>query len=692
MESIQKRFEQLRHKKILIYGTGKIAENLLAALEEFHIVGIIDKSRFEGKLMNIPILVWDDIDRNTADIIIIASLRKNYKVIYERIQYYCAALNIMIYGENGQNLLKEYEFKYITPLHEKYFQKSESELKKLIEQYDAISFDLFDGLIMGRTLEIEDIFDFVEDKIRNKGIAISEFKKKRRTAQLQSNSNNIDEIYYNLRSITGISKKESALALHEEIACEGKNLVPRKVMIELLDFALKKGKRVSIIADTYFPVKVIETFLCDLNINEYDKLYLSSEDGRKTASALIESYRQDMGSLRCLHIGNGSYIDKRVLQSYGIDFYEIKSAYELMKMSSLRKLLICSGGVDNRLALGMIAAEIFNNPFILHNTSGVVKIKKPDELATLFIAPIVLIYMQNLIKVLRKKPVEAILFTARDGYLFKKIYDICYLKTIGIPSLYFLTSRKLCLRSTIDVEDDILNLYNNFSTEHELKVFLDEFLQDEFSTDEGKKDLDTREKLLLYQDKLKQKSRTMRNHYLNYMKTISFEQRKQYLFCELNSMGTIHEALNKMLDMDLEGFYLYRRMGFKERKLRIVSVYDHLQGANVDRYRDLIEVVLTSLEPSICGMDENGVPVYSPEKRTKQDLYILEILHKVIIDFIQFYVDLGGAERMIRKELPDIALGLCNYVDFEDEINVFMTQKNIDDMTQRRICVFHEEN
>lgn len=271
----------------------------------------------------------------------------------------------------------------------------------------------------------------------------------------------------------------------------------------------------------------------------------------------------------------------------------------------------------------------------------------------------------------------------------KRIYENCFLKVTKIPSIYFLTSRKLCLRSTIDFEDNILNLYNNFSTENELKIFLEEFLQGELSENENEP-IEVINCLLLYQNKLKQKSQIMRRNYLKYIDTIPFEQGKEYLFCELSSTGTIHEALNKIVNLDLDGFYLYKRMGFKERDLNITSVYRDIQGVNVECFRDLLEVVLTADVPSICAMDENGSPVYSPENRTTQELHMVEVLHKLITNFIQAYIELRGTDKIINKELPDIALGLCNYVNFEGEMKSFMDKKNVDDMTQKYICILNE--
>ena len=180
-EKKMERWKELRGKKILIYGVGKIAAGLIEELSDFKIVGILDRVHFEGTLSKIPILTWDDIHEGTADAIILGALKKNYKTIYDRIQYRCIALGITVYGENGRNLDQEYQLKYMDNVQMEYFEKNEDQLKSLIDEYEAISFDLFDTLIMRKTLEPVDLFDLVQDRIKRKGVALTDFKKKRRT-------------------------------------------------------------------------------------------------------------------------------------------------------------------------------------------------------------------------------------------------------------------------------------------------------------------------------------------------------------------------------------------------------------------------------------------------------------------------------------------------------------------------------
>lgn len=125
----------------------------------------------------------------------------------------------------------------------------------------------------------------------------------------------------------------------------------------------------------------------------------------------------------------------------------------------------------------------------------------------------------------------------------------------------------------------------------------------------------------------------------------------------------------------------------KPRNLNIVSVYDDIHGGNIDRLRDLLEIVFTSDFPSISGMNEKGEPVYSFESRSERELNMVDKIHKLILRNVQIYVNLIGIDINIGKELPDIVLGLCDNVEFEAEAKDFVSQTNLDDMTQRRISI-----
>lgn len=677
------KFEELRGKKILIYGVGKVAARLIETLSEFNIVGIIDRVHFEGTLLNIPILTWDDIDKGMADAIILGALKKNYKTIYDRIQFKCIALGITIYGENGQNLEKEYQMKYMDNLQMSYFEKNEEQLKRLIDSYDAISFDLFDTLIMRKVLEPVDIFDLVQERIKYKGIEISDLKKKRRTAEIQSYNGDIKEIYDNLRLRTGISKNDSEIIMQEEIKCEKECLIPRKVMIEIMNYAIERGKKVNIVSDMYLPASVLEPILKDMGICGYQRLYVSCEYGVVKGNGLFQIYRQDIGDVTCLHIGDNPDSDVAAPRRYGMDSYEVKSALELLKISSLRKILICSNGINHKLALGILLSELLNNPFALYHTYGFVPITNQSLMAKLFAGPVALVYMQNLARVIQSEKYEAVLFSARDGYLFAQLYETWYRKDYGIPSIYFLTSRKLCLTATLDSKAEILDLCRWFPEEQKIKRFLKEIV--------GEKEIliydmehieDVQKYLLSISTKLKEHSAVMKKNYDMYARKLHLDWTKKYLFCDLNSSGTAHHALNQIFSTDLDGFYLCRKESNWDRELNVVSVYDEGKGQDFSDVVDLLETIFTSPNPSVTGIDGEGNPVYTEEKRTKKELKMVEEAQKAIADYIEQYAEIRGLEHMVDSELPEVILGLFNSVKYKDETAFLADLKHVDDLSQ----------
>ena len=131
--------------------------------------------------------------------------------------------------------------------------------------------------------------------------------------------------------------------METEIQCEKQCLVPRVAMVEIMNYAIENGKKVNIISDMYLPASVLEPFLKKMGIEGYQKLYVSCDYGAGKGSGIFKIYRRDVGDVKCLHIGDNINSDVMIPQKYGIDTYEIKSAIDMLKMSSLRRLLFCSG-------------------------------------------------------------------------------------------------------------------------------------------------------------------------------------------------------------------------------------------------------------------------------------------------------------------------------------------------------------
>jgi len=666
---LNQQFEHLKEKRILLYGTRKTALYMIENLREIRIVGLLDRVILEGELHGIPIITWEEAEDIHADAIVIAAAIYNCKEIYHRIKYLCASLKLDIYDSCGKNLTMYYQFKDDPNIDIEYLKKSKEDLLNIIDMYDAISFDMFDTLVMRKTLEPIDISDIVEQRLREKGIVFYNLKKKRRSAELEAETGEIHCIYNAFREITGYSEEECRLIMEEEILCEKECIIPREDIVEVMHYALKKGKQVSIISDMHLSEKVLSEILRGLGIEGFHKLYVSCEYGVGKGNGLFDIYKSELGDKRCLHIGDNKVSDVLAAQKSGIDAYWIMSAYEMLYASSLRRLLMYAKGTANRLAIGFVISRIFNSPFALINSLGTIEIGDNRMFSATFFAPVALTYMQHLLLLLQKKEYDMILFSARDCYLFEKIYRTLKKGRNQTPSIYFLTSRKAAMLSSIFTKKDI-------------EFFCSKFVQHEDTLEELWSML--LPNVQAADEQILKKCSKLRENYFYYMNQKGIYSNGHYLICELISRGTVHTALNRLLCNPVDGFYMCDVRSDVKNDNIVYSVYNDIDRKNLMDKWDMLEAVFTAPYPSLQWMDESGTPVYAEEIRTKKEIDNLLSMQEQIEKFVNDFSGLLGWDNIISSELADELLGLIDTLEFKGESLEFVTIENIDDMSKRR--------
>lgn len=679
LQNIRDAFQLLKDKKILIYGSGIMAQRVVSALAGFQLVGILDRVRLEGEVSGIPILAWEDIRPEDADIIILGTSAENYREIYERIFYTCIHKGIEIWGSDGKNLSEYYRIELLGINRGQYYLKNKEELKKKIDAYEAVSFDLFDTLLMRRTLEPLDIFDLVEWRLKAKGIEIKEFKKKRRTAELESGGKDIYCIYEILAQRLKWDQAMIALVMDEEIQCEREYLLPRTVMVELLQYAVSQGKIVSIITDMYLTGPILADILNAMGISGYSKLYISCEYGKGKGNGLFAEYLKDLKEKRCLHIGDNRQADILAAEENGIDTYEIKSAYDMFKISGFRKLLAYIDNKCDRLFLGNMAAELFNDPFALYLTFGSVRIKTLKSVIRIFVLPVIIQYMQELYRLIKAGTYQGILFGARDGYLLKKIYDAGLVGNVDDKpkSIYFYTARKLAVKAAVYQREDIKEFLNYLGPKADgQKVLNQMFYLEGNETDMEQYLTDNLQRVL------KQAALTRKN-YFRYMERNGIDCHGKYLFCDLVSAGTVQNALDKLFSAKLTGIYLYRGTGRVKRDILVDSVYSMQEWRHDQYHTNFLEKILTSPEPTVIDMTEEGTPVFAKESRDVDEIKFLKQMQNLILQEIDEFTNALQWDKQLNKELTGSLLELMHYSIFEGEADILNHLKLIDDMTMQ---------
>ena len=691
MQATREKFQHLKNKKILVYGTGLTAKRLIRSLSGFQIHGIVDRVHFGGEVEGIPIVLWDEIGTVKIDTVIIASAPYNYRVIYERIINKCILYNITIYGANGQDLKEYFGWNCFGVDAGRYFRKNEHELKQLVSQYDAVSFDLFDTLIMRKTLEPADVFDIVEDRIEKKGITINRFKIIRREAELESNGENIYKIYEILGKHTGLTKEQEQIVLETELECEKNVLMPRRKMIEILEYAKELGKKVSIISNMYLPEDILDNVLKEMHIYGYDKIYVSCDYGVSKEGGLFEVYLQDRKDMNCLHIGDNFTADVQAPLRYGIDSYGIKSALDMVKISNFANILPWADTCNEKNLLGLAAAELFNDPFALYHTGGVVHIDSFEKAGKIFAAPLAVIYILELISYLKKNPTyQKVIFGARDEAVFFKLYNKLREKSgrnRDLPeALYLLVSRKLCIRASMKTEDDISRLKIHADLERPESALIDimGISEDKVTSYNKESRADIMDYYIAYKDRILKKSKIVRERYIEYLKECGLYLDQKYLFCDFISQGTVQYSLNRIFSQPMDGFFLCKYIGQNPFPIHSESIYtDPWQGGSILFEKHcFLETIFSSEAPSVEDIDEGGMPVFSKEIRTEEEInHMCKEQQGIEMYFWDYYENLWVEGAEIKKKIPEALVYMCDEVEYTGECKDVRKMKLYNDLT-----------
>lgn len=678
----------LLNRKIVLYGTGKNTRNLIRCMPELNIVGILDRVQMDGELDGIQIIDWDDIGNGEIYAIVICSSKKHEISIGERIMIRCIGLNIHIFNMDGddieQVILKKsfYESDFFLP-DGNYINKNIHELKKKIESYDAISFDLFDTLIMRRTLLPTDVFQIVEEKASKIGIQVHEFKKKRRTAELMCPYGNIYDIYVKLGEVYGLGSDVCEILKELELETEKEVLIPRYDMVAIMRQAYELGKKVSIISDMYIPSTMLKEILGILGITFYSNIYVSCEYHCSKANGLFEVYKKDINDDEIkLHIGDNWDADIVGAQKSNVDAYYVMNSYDLLMKSNWKRLLKYENSFGCREIIGYICSELLNSPFALNSQQGIVCMSSAKEVINTFVSPIANLYVGKLCKHINSHKYKGILLGARDGFLVKKILDECFEKSeVNIPYFYFLTSRKIILRTTAGVGNNF-EWIKRYSVDKKLSKILGDLFDEKIDPMEEEEEYVER-----VTKAVMSKANRKKTLYLDYLQSLNIDLGEKYLFCDLISSGTVHRGINKLFQQEQDGFYLYNIKVPGESELKVYSVYETEQYNEVSGSVNILEKFFTSLAPSVEDIDINGNFIFEVEERSQAELNMVQKSYEWIVEWI-------NNNLRLRDECIDVPAGFwLDLLNLKDKVcyvgeALFITKLELwDNVTGQRLNV-----
>lgn len=306
---------------------------------------------------------------------------------------------------------------------------------KQLMPYDIISFDVFDTLIF-RPVAAKDIFKILEHENNIQHFALlREQAEQEKRKQFQTDFGireiTLEDIYQYISHMSGIDISEG---MKHEIETELNLCFANPYMLKVYQMLLALGKRIIITTDMYLPTETIAELLHKNGFYHYEKIYVSGElKISKATGELFQHIKNDLGTERVIHIGDNPHSD-------------IKMAKEQEIATVLYKNVNNLGNKYRTEGLSPLFASAYSCTVNTYIHNGSRKFNIPYELGFIYGGYYILGYINWIHQFAIQNHIDKIIFLARDGYIYKKVYDELYQ---DIPSAYMICSRSIIGRCSI---------------------------------------------------------------------------------------------------------------------------------------------------------------------------------------------------------------------------------------------------
>ncbi len=687
IKTFKESFGDSVNQRIAIYGLGKNSETIIKSFPDYNIICLLDGYRTDGILYDTAIFSLDRAIKERIEVIIIVARANSAKIIVKRIENKCRAAGIKVFDIFGHNMLEnEVKFK----VSESYFEFNINVVKKKIDKYDAVSFDIFDTLLTRRVLYPSDVFELIEE---HSGIV--GFKKMRIEVERILNRScvpTIDEIYLELLKCGIISSSRVDEIKRLEIAIEHSVLIPRVDVVKIFNYAKEQGKKISLISDMYMGRSILEPILNSCGITGYDHIYVSCDYGMTKTSGLYEQYKKDVKADSYLHIGDDSDADINFANLNEIVSIKVMSPNDMAEISSYCKVLGFPQNLHERLMAGMVLSKIFNSPFALYHSEGRPAVGNAQNLGYLFMGPVMTGFIYWLIKVTEGK-FDRILFASRDGYLVMKMYEIVLnsMPERNLPQkTYFYTSRMASIAASIKDDED-LKYASSIAFAGDLKDILRKrFFLNEKDIKEPKEGEDAKYYCERNKEAIFRRSENLRKNYLKYIQSIGIKDDERLVFFDFVSSGSCQMGTQIIMNRDISGVYFIHILESYRKKAQLKAKFYIEEGRPLElkSYMALnyepIEGITAPHDPTLLMFDDNGKPVFGSNDRTDEEIAYIDEIQKGILDFCtEFSSIVGDTDVVIRNIFADNMYSLMRRKYSQVENCLLSSMMFQDDFTSR---------
>lgn len=654
-------FLQYRDQKIVLYGIGDHTRQIIEKLKQYRIVGVLDGIKKDGAIYGVPILDEKQLSKKQADMVVIVARSSNIGIILKRIAKICVGSGIDVLDIQGNHLLKRDVAENRKPV----CLPDRNGLLQKIREADAVSFDLFDTLILRKLLFPTDIYELMK---KYDGSIPRDFAKNRikceRELMRERSSPDICEIYEELKKIYGWTDRQKEYYRNLEYDTDCKCMELRWDVFAFYQECLRMGKKIYLITDMYYTIEQISGLLDRFHIRQYEDVLVSCDKKTSKSERLFDIYLEREPEGKKLHIGDDEEADILPARIRGIEACHVLSARRMLEFSCYRKLEFCADSLLEKTAAGCFTAKIFNSPFEMKDGKGI--IRKKEDYGYLFMGPLVLKFCLWLIEKVRGEDVKNILFSSRDGYIIKRVYEYlrenCFSEEELPDAVYLYASRAAYVSMSLYGEEDIRFAYGLAYDGRPEEMLRERFKlsEEEIEEYDEEKYPDFWDYMKKHFDRILKKSALYREHFLEYILANHIEINEKSVYFDFVSSGTCQRCLQRVIRQPLKGYYFsYADSKYTRDILDIEELFHNQFGCVNDsflcNYYLFLENIFTSAEPTLKEFGAQGKAVFMRESRTKEQLEELAEIHRGIMEFVR---DIAGVLNKnlaggFKKEIAD---------------------------------------
>jgi len=465
-----------------------------------------------------------------------------------------------------------------------------------IEEYEYVSFDVFDTLLLRPYVKPTDLFRHMEINENTPGFADARISAERRARTKDRPEVTLSDIY------DAMDTKFSHM-MEKELEYEAQVLQPNPEMKRVFDLTLSKGKVVILLSDMYLPSAFIADVLSKRGFSGYRKLYVSSDNGK--SKCFGDLFRQALGDLNVLpsellHIGDDERSDVRTPSAMGIGtarYVKVMERY-LREHKRERRFYLRKKDLGRSVIVGIDALNwISRNEWDYWHSLGY---RYGGPVLTAF---------ASFINDNADDKEGTILFIARDGCGPRRVYNMLY---GDVENRYVYAARMFNVLLGLNGRD--YPGYEEQIVDHFLKKgYLPEIVKDKkhffFENYELFREMMT-ERVNAYGEYLSGNVKAGTVYVVDATTQKFSSQRLVETALGRNAIGLYYTMLSRTDICDCRSFVKYRRVPLAYTRV------------------DVPEFLMSSTEPPISGL-ENGNPVFS-EDIQEEERFRLGIMDAVI--------------------------------------------------------------